>query len=89
MIFLYSKVQIREIMENKKQINNNIFTAAFAGVILLIISLALSILATKVGHAKDIPYIAMSLVTGMSGISLLSYAVKKEHRNEEMDTNLQ
>ena len=76
-------------MEQRKQINNNVFTSAFAGVILLIISFALSILATKVGHAKDIPYIAASVSAGIAGIILLSYAVKKDNQRQQLDTDLQ
>lgn len=72
-----------------KNSNNNIFTSAFAGVILLIISIAISIIATKVGHSKDVPYIILSVATGISAITLLSYAVKKDNERQQPDTDFQ
>ncbi|PQJ10009.1 hypothetical protein CJD36_015025 [Flavipsychrobacter stenotrophus] len=78
-------------MEQRKlnNSNNNIFTSAFTGVILLIISIAVSIFATKVGHAKDVPYIILSVTTGITAITLLSYAVKKDNERQQLDTDFQ
>lgn len=78
-------------MEQRKlnNSNNNIFTSAFTGVILLIISIAVSIFATKVGHVKDVPYIILSVTTGITAITLLSYAVKKDNERQQLDTDFQ
>jgi hypothetical protein len=76
-------------MVQRKQINNKIFTSAFAAVILLIISFAVSILAIRAGHTKDIPYIISFATSGVAALTLLSYAVKKDNQRRQMDIDFQ
>ena len=68
-------------MENITQPNNRIFITAFAGAILLVISLWVSISSAKHQHGNFTPNLIIAAATGVTAIALLSDAIKKDrHR---------
>ena len=63
-------------MENITKPDNKIFIATFAGVVLLIVSIAMSLLTTKA--TIDLPYIVGAIATGVSAVGLLTYSVRMD-----------
>lgn len=59
-------------MEKENKIDNSIFISVFAGVVLLIASIGISLISAKV------PYMVMSASTGLSSLLLLMNAIKKD-----------
>lgn len=68
-------------MEQRTQIDNSIFISAFAGVVLLIGSLALSLVMSMGSHSTTLPYVISSVASGVTAVALLAHSVKKERES--------